>query len=94
MKDGEMSDSHSESDLLGALRPIEVQAPDVIILKKIRSIIASEHLQSGDAMPTDRVLAEQFDLSRNVVRKVLHSLNLWALRRHVRKAEFHYAKFR
>ena len=46
------------------------------ILQQITEQIKSGKINPGDALPAERVMAEQLEISRPVVREVLKSLEL------------------
>ena len=45
-----------------------------IVVKKIKDYILAESLQAGDKLPTERKLAETYQVSRSVVREALSYL--------------------
>jgi Transcriptional regulators len=47
-----------------------------IVLQRIRGKLASGELRPGDKLPAERELAKQLDVSRNVVREALRSLEI------------------
>lgn len=55
-------------------RPVPGVRPADAILAQIRSHLWSGTLQVGDRLPSERELAEQFQVSRNSVRQALRSL--------------------
>jgi DNA-binding FadR family transcriptional regulator len=57
-----------------AFKPVEGSRPADAIQSQIRNSIASRKLKSGDRLPTERDLAEQFAVSRNTVRQAIRSL--------------------
>lgn len=57
-----------------AFKPVEGNRPADGIQSQIRKLIASQKLKSGDRLPTERDLAEQFAVSRNTVRQAIRSL--------------------
>ncbi len=48
--------------------------PAEAIQAQIRKLLASQKLKTGDRLPTERELAEQFAVSRNTVRQAIRSL--------------------
>ena len=49
------------------------------IVKQLRELIINQHIQSGDKLPSERVLCEQLNTSRSSVREALRSLELLGL---------------
>lgn len=57
-----------------AFKPADSPRPADSIQAQIRTLIAGRRLKSGDRLPTERQLAEQFAVSRNTVRQAIRSL--------------------
>jgi GntR family transcriptional repressor for pyruvate dehydrogenase complex len=57
-----------------AFKPVNSTRPAEAIQAQIRKLIASHKLKTGDRLPTERELAEQFVVSRNTVRQAIRSL--------------------
>lgn len=67
----------------GAIRTVD----DVVRL--VRSWIEKARLRPGDKLPTERALAEQFELNRNLVRRAFQRLDdLGVIHRHVGRGTF------
>lgn len=49
------------------------------IVKQLRELIASQHIQEGQKLPSERVLSEQLQVGRSSVREALRSLELLGL---------------
>ena len=50
-----------------------------IIITKIKELITSKQLESGDRLPSERALSEKFNVSRNQVRSAIQKLELYGL---------------
>jgi GntR family transcriptional regulator, transcriptional repressor for pyruvate dehydrogenase complex len=59
-----------------AYSPVQTRRAFEAVADQIRSQLASGALQPGDRLPSERDLAESFDLSRNTVREALRSLEI------------------
>ena len=68
------SGESADGDLLEALKPITVEAPEKAVIASIRETIVDDFLQPGDFLPPERDLANRFCVSRGVVRKALQQL--------------------
>lgn len=55
--------------------PIRGQRLYEQVVERIEALIASGELQSGDRLPNERSLAEQFEVSRTVIREALKTLS-------------------
>lgn len=55
-------------------KPVVGPRPADEIQAQVRALIASHRLKTGDRLPTERELAEQFNVSRNSVRQAIRSL--------------------
>jgi GntR family transcriptional repressor for pyruvate dehydrogenase complex len=55
--------------------------PDVVLLERLRKVIAAGSLAPGDRMPSERLLAERYGLSRGYVRKALKKLEFYGILR-------------
>ena len=61
-------------DLKQAFFPAETQRAPEVIYDQIYQQIANGRLKPGDRLPSERVLAEQFQRSRHVIREALRML--------------------
>jgi DNA-binding FadR family transcriptional regulator len=69
-------------------RPGEIASVDGVI-QLVRSWIESAKLKEGDRLPTERALADQFKLNRNLVRRAFLQLDRMGLiNRHVGRGTF------
>jgi GntR family transcriptional repressor for pyruvate dehydrogenase complex len=73
LQDGKI---RAESRTAGAIefRPIKTARAFEEIADQIRAELVSRRLRPGDRLPAERVLAEQFGVSRNTLREALRSL--------------------
>lgn len=55
-------------------KPVGEARPADAIQAQVRALMASHRLKTGDRLPTERELAEQFGVSRNSVRQAIRSL--------------------
>ncbi|MBI3515427.1 MAG: winged helix-turn-helix transcriptional regulator, partial [Proteobacteria bacterium] len=70
------------------LRPDEITSVEGVI-QLVRSWIGTAKLKAGDRLPTERALAEQFNLNRNLVRRAFQQLDRMGLiNRHVGRGTF------
>ena len=49
------------------------------IVKQLRALIAEQHIQEGEKLPSERVLSEKLQVGRSSVREALRSLELLGL---------------
>ena len=49
------------------------------IISKIRDLINFKNLEPGDKLPSERMLSEKFEVSRNAVREAIQKLELYGL---------------
>jgi DNA-binding FadR family transcriptional regulator len=69
-------------------RPSEISTVDGVI-QLVRSWIETAQLKEGDRLPTERALADQFNLNRNLVRRAFLQLDRMGLiNRHVGRGTF------
>lgn len=61
------------------LKPIKTKKIYEEIVEQIRVLVTSGHLQPGDRLPSERDLAEQFNVSRASVREALSALEMMGL---------------
>lgn len=50
-----------------------------LIISKIQDLINFKNLEPGDKLPSERVLAEKFDVSRNNIREAIQKLEFYGL---------------
>ncbi|GER58085.1 FadR/GntR family transcriptional regulator [Patiriisocius marinus] len=49
------------------------------VIVKIRNLINNKNLEPGDKLPSERMLSEKFEVSRNMVRESIQKLELYGL---------------
>ena len=49
------------------------------IISKIRDLINFKNLEPGDKLPSERMLSEKFEVSRNNIREAIHKLEFYGL---------------
>jgi fatty acid metabolism transcriptional regulator FadR len=59
--------------------PIDKSTVPEQVAATIRQAIVSGELQAGDALPSERALAEELGVNRSTVREALHRLEAWGL---------------
>jgi len=67
--------------MLDNFQKIEVERPVDKIIDQIRTLITSGELKSGDKLPPERKLAEQFGVSRGPVRDAIQKLEFYGILR-------------
>lgn len=65
--------------MLENFRTITVDTPVDIIIRQIRSLITSGQLKSGDRLPSERLLAERFEVGRSYVRDAIRKLEFYGI---------------
>jgi DNA-binding FadR family transcriptional regulator len=79
---------HPDAPHPDAPRPDAISTVDGVI-QLVRSWIETAKLKEGDRLPTERALAEQFNLNRNLVRRAFLQLDRMGLiNRHVGRGTF------
>ncbi len=63
----------------GAFRPVATRRAFEEITAQIRDQLARQSLKTGDRLPAERDLADQFGVSRNTLREALRSLEIGGL---------------
>ncbi|MCV0408409.1 MAG: GntR family transcriptional regulator [Rhizobiaceae bacterium] len=72
--------SHAmESDVLNRLSAVEIEQPSDIILRQIKALIDEGTLRPGDRLPSERSLAERFNVGRTPVREALRRLEFYGI---------------
>src|SRR5690606_28407880 len=57
----------------------EFQTDEELIINKIKDLITSRQLESGDRLPSERKLSEKFNVSRSQVRSAIQKLEFYGL---------------
>lgn len=65
--------------LLDKISEIKITKPDDIIVKQIRNIINIGELKPGDKLPSERTLAERFNVGRGYVRLAIQRLEFYGI---------------
>lgn len=63
------------------LRKIEVKSPSHLIIEQIRDLIRGGVLKPGQKLPSERIMAERFEVSRGIVREALRRLEFYGVLR-------------
>lgn len=63
-----------DNKLIKQFGKIEIESPTDIIFKQIRSLITNNLLKPGEKLPSERDLAEKFNVSRVIIREGLKLL--------------------
>lgn len=61
------------------LRKVEVRSPTELIVEQLRDLIVEGVLKPGQKLPSERVMAERFDVSRGIVREALRKLEFYGV---------------
>lgn len=69
----------SSLNLLQNFQEINIESPIDIIIRQIRGLILSGQLKPGDRLPSERKLAEKFNLSRGNVRMAIQKLEFYGI---------------
>ncbi|MTI18180.1 FadR family transcriptional regulator [Rhodobacteraceae bacterium RKSG542] len=65
--------------LLSKLQPVVVEKPSEVVFKQLKDAILKEDVKTGDLLPSERKLSEQFGLNRVHVREALMKLEFYGL---------------
>lgn len=65
--------------MLENFRTITLDTPVDIIIRQIRSLITSGQLKPGDRLPSERLLADRFQLGRSYVRDAIRKLEFYGI---------------
>jgi len=71
--------SESDLDLSRHLQKIRVRRPADIIIEQISDLVARRIIKAGQKLPSERVLSEQFGVSRGSVREALRRLEFFGI---------------
>lgn len=71
--------SESEVTDLDLFQEIAVEKPADLIIKQIRRLISSGHLQPGMRLPSERVLSERFGVGRGHIRDAIKKLEFYGI---------------
>jgi len=63
------------------LRKVEVRSPAELIIEQLRDLIVEGVLKPGQRLPSERIMAERFDVSRGIVREALRKLEFYGVLR-------------
>lgn len=67
------------ADIDVLFKEIVIETPVDKIIKQLRNLITSGHLNPGDKLPSERKLSEKFGLSRSYVRVALQKLEFYGI---------------
>lgn len=67
------------NDVLGRLSAVQIEQPSDIILRQIKALIDEGTLNAGDRLPSERSLAERFNVGRTPVRDALRRLEFYGI---------------
>lgn len=68
-------------DVLDRLSAVEIEQPADIILRQIKALIDEGTLKPGDRLPSERSLAQRFNVGRTPVREALRRLEFYGILR-------------
>jgi GntR family transcriptional repressor for pyruvate dehydrogenase complex len=57
----------------------EIQTVQKEVISKIRDLINFKNLETGDKLPSERMLSEKFQVSRSIVREAIQKLEFYGL---------------
>ena len=69
----------SEDDLLGLLEEIEIKRPADLIIGQVHKLVVARRVKPGQRLPSERLLAEKFGVSRAAVREALRKLEFYGI---------------
>lgn len=81
MTRGSNSSSAMASEVLDRLSAVEIEQPSAIILRQIKALIDEGTLKPGDRLPSERSLAQRFNVGRSPVREALKRLEFYGILR-------------
>ncbi len=61
------------------LRRVEVRAPSELIVEQLRDLIVQGVLKPGQRLPSERIMAERFEVSRGIVREALRRMEFYGV---------------
>ena len=65
--------------MLDKFSEIKVETPVDKIIRQIRALITSGHINPGDKLPSERMLAERFGIGRSYVRDAIQKLEFYGI---------------
>jgi GntR family transcriptional repressor for pyruvate dehydrogenase complex len=68
-----------ETEVLNRLSAVEIEQPSDIILRQIKALIDAGTLKPGDRLPSERSLAQRFNVGRTPVREALRRLEFYGI---------------
>jgi GntR family transcriptional regulator, transcriptional repressor for pyruvate dehydrogenase complex len=71
----------SAKQIAEQLRKIEVRPPSHLIIEQLRDLIGGGALKPGQRLPSERIMAERFEVSRGIVREALRHLEFYGVLR-------------
>ncbi|WP_298778453.1 FadR/GntR family transcriptional regulator [uncultured Polaribacter sp.] len=54
-----------------------------VVISKIRDLINAKNLESGDKLPSERIMSEKFDVKRNHIREAIRKLEFYGVLRSI-----------
>ena len=61
------------------LRRVEVRSPSELIVEQLRDLIMQGVLKPGQKLPSERIMAERFGVSRGIVREALRRMEFYGV---------------
>ncbi|MCG8508181.1 MAG: FadR family transcriptional regulator [Rhodospirillales bacterium] len=71
----------SAKQIAEQLRRIEVRPPAQLIVEQLRDLIKEGVLKPGQKLPSERIMAERFEVSRGILREALRKLEFYGVLR-------------
>ncbi len=79
MTDRSNTPEEASRDVLDRLSAVEIEQPADIILRQIKALIDEGMLKPGDRLPSERLLAQRFNVGRTPVREALRRLEFYGI---------------
>lgn len=69
----------NSQEILDNIQEINIEQPEHKIIRQLHQVISSGTLAPGDRLPSERILADQFNVGRGTVRKAIQKLQLYGI---------------
>ncbi len=68
-------------NILNSLQEVVVEKPSDVIMRQIKTLIATGQLRAGDKLPSERKLSDRFGVGRTYVRDAIKQLEFYGVLR-------------